>query len=264
MENLSVKYQKTGDLIPYVNNTRTHSPEQVKQIASSIQEFGFTNPILVDENNGVIAGHGRIMAAEKLGLETVPTICLAGLSEAKKKAYIIADNKMAENAGWNEELLKIEIESLKDFDFNIDLLGFSQKELTDFNIDFGGSGSAKDAQEFESKYTNKITTPIYEPKGEQPKLDTIFDLEKYKKVLAQVEAAGIPKDVKEFLKLAATRHIRFNYEKIAEFYCHQNDDVKRLFEASALVIIDYDSAIENGYIQLSEKLMELSGNDENE
>lgn len=131
MTDLSIEYKNVDDLIPYVNNSRTHSDEQVTQVAASIKEFGFTNPILIDENNGIIAGHGRLMAAKKLKLEQVPTITLVGLSEAQRKAYVIADNKLALNAGWDLELLKIEIDELKDLDFDIDLLGFNADELAD-------------------------------------------------------------------------------------------------------------------------------------
>ena len=132
---MKIIQKEVDTLIPYVNNTRTHSQEQVQQIASSIKEFGFTNPILIDEKNGVIAGHGRIMAAQLLGIKEVPTITLTGLTEAQIKAYIIADNKLALNAGWDEELLKIELQDLKDNDFDIDLLGFNQEELDDLGID---------------------------------------------------------------------------------------------------------------------------------
>lgn len=131
---LEIIYKNIDDLIPYVNNTRTHSDEQVNQIASSIKEFGFTNPVLIDEQGGLIAGHGRVMGAKKLGLKEVPTITLNNLTETQKKAYIIADNKLALNAGWDEELLKLEIEALQDMDFNIDLLGFSDEELADLEI----------------------------------------------------------------------------------------------------------------------------------
>lgn len=126
---MQVVYRKINDLIPYVSNTRTHSDEQVNQIASSIKEFGFTNPVLIDADGGIIAGHGRVMAAKKLKMAEVPCIVLEGLTEAQKKAYIIADNKLALNAGWDEELLKLEIENLKELDFDIDLLGFSDDEL---------------------------------------------------------------------------------------------------------------------------------------
>ena len=126
---LTVTYKRTEDLIPYVNNARTHSDEQVTQIASSIKEFGFNNPILTDGENGVIAGHGRLLAAKKLGLETVPTIELSGLTEAQKKAYILADNKIALNSGWDEEILKLELDDLHLQGIDLETVGFSDEEL---------------------------------------------------------------------------------------------------------------------------------------
>lgn len=126
---LKIKYIDRAKLIPYVNNARTHSEAQVKQIAASIQEFGFTNPILIDEQQSVIAGHGRLMAAELLDLDTVPTIELKGLTEAQRKAYVIADNKLALNAGWNLELLTLEIETLSDESFDLELLGWDLDEI---------------------------------------------------------------------------------------------------------------------------------------
>ncbi len=117
------------DLIPYANNSRDHSEEQVNQIASSIKEFGFTNPVLIDEDGGIIAGHGRVMGAKKLSLTEVPCIVLTGLTEAQKKAYIIADNQLPQNASWNEEMLRLELESLQEFDFDLDLLGFEEDFL---------------------------------------------------------------------------------------------------------------------------------------
>ena len=121
--------KKVSDLIPYVNNSRTHSAEQITQVASSIKEFGFTNPVLIDTDGGLIAGHGRILAAQKLNIEEVPCIVLDGLTEAQKKAYIIADNQLALNSGWDFDLLKVEIEGLQELDFNIDLLGFDDDFL---------------------------------------------------------------------------------------------------------------------------------------
>jgi ParB-like chromosome segregation protein Spo0J len=126
---LEVAYIATTDVIPYVNNARSHSDQQVAQVAASIREFGFNNPILIDEHNGVIAGHGRLAAAQKLGLELIPTITLAGLTEAQRKAYVIADNKLTENSRWDFDLLSLEIEQLKDLDFDVALLGFSEVEL---------------------------------------------------------------------------------------------------------------------------------------
>ena len=135
---MEIIYKKVNDLIPYINNSRTHSEEQVNQIVASINEFGFTNPLLIDEKDNIIAGHGRLLASKKLKMEEMPCIVLSGLTEAQKKAYIIADNKMALNAGWDEELLKIELENLKELDFDLELTGFDVDELDDiFQVEEG-------------------------------------------------------------------------------------------------------------------------------
>ncbi|MGB3667886.1 MAG: site-specific DNA-methyltransferase [Bermanella sp.] len=118
------------NLIPYANNSRTHSDDQVNQVASSIKEFGFTNPVLVDSDGGIIAGHGRVMAAKKLGLEEVPCIELNHLTEAQKKAYVIADNQLALNSGWDLDMLKLEVESLNEMDFDVELLGFDDEFMS--------------------------------------------------------------------------------------------------------------------------------------
>jgi site-specific DNA-methyltransferase (adenine-specific) len=119
-------------LLPYARNSRTHSDEQVAQIASSIKEFGFTNPVLIDKDGMIIAGHGRVMGARKLQMVEVPCIRLSHLTENQKRAYVIADNKLALNAGWDDEMLKLEMQFLKDEDFNLDLLGFSDDEINAF------------------------------------------------------------------------------------------------------------------------------------
>jgi DNA modification methylase len=121
--------RKIEDLIPYVNNSRTHSDAQVAQIAASIKEFGWTNPILVDGDKGIIAGHGRLLAARKLGHTQVPTIELKHLTAAQRKAYVIADNQLALNAGWDTTLLTLELQELQKLDFDLELLGFDPKEL---------------------------------------------------------------------------------------------------------------------------------------
>lgn len=123
--------KKVNDLIPYANNSRTHSEEQINQVASSIKEFGFTNPLLIDQEGGIIAGHGRVLAAKKLDRTEVPCIILRGLTEAQKKAYVIADNQLALNSGWDLDMLKLEIEHLEEMDFDIDLLGFDDNFLDD-------------------------------------------------------------------------------------------------------------------------------------
>lgn len=126
-----IEILKTDSLIPYARNSRTHSEAQVAQIAGSIREFGFTNPVLIDAENGIIAGHGRIMAAQKLGLAEVPCIRLDHLTETQRKAYVIADNKLALNSGWDDSMLALELAELQDDNFDLSLTGFDESELAD-------------------------------------------------------------------------------------------------------------------------------------
>ena len=125
----TIEWLETKGLIPYAKNSRTHSEAQVAQIAGSIKEFGFNNPVLIDEDNGIIAGHGRVMAAQKLGLQAVPCIRLAHLSDIQRKAYVIADNRLALNAGWDDQMLTLELQELDGEDFDLSLLGFEADEL---------------------------------------------------------------------------------------------------------------------------------------
>lgn len=132
---LKIEYLPVGKMLRYAKNSRTHSDEQVDQLVNSIREFGFTNPVLIDEKNELIAGHGRLAAAEILELDKVPAIRLSNLSEKQKKAYRIADNKLALNAGWDMQLLAEEVKELMDDDFDIDLLGFNGAELDEMLSD---------------------------------------------------------------------------------------------------------------------------------
>jgi ParB-like chromosome segregation protein Spo0J len=135
-QKLKIVYRPLKDLIPYARNSRTHSSSQIAQIASSIKEFGWTQPILLDGTNGIIAGHGRFEAAFLLGIQEVPTIDLAYLTESQKRAYVIADNKIALNSGWDEQMLALEIGDLRDAGFNIELLAFDPSELKDGDVDY--------------------------------------------------------------------------------------------------------------------------------
>jgi ParB-like chromosome segregation protein Spo0J len=126
---MKIETLKTADLIPYARNSRTHSDQQVAQIAGSIREFGFTNPVLIDSENGIIAGHGRVMAASKLGMDKVPCIRLGHLTETQRRAYIIADNKLALNAGWDDEMLGLELSDLREADFDFDVMGFDADQI---------------------------------------------------------------------------------------------------------------------------------------
>tara|TARA_R110000822_G_scaffold259103_2_gene384252 strand:- start:549 stop:1106 length:558 start_codon:yes stop_codon:yes gene_type:complete len=175
---LSVIYKSTEDLIPYVNNSRTHSEQQITQVASSIKEFGFTNPILIDETGGIIAGHGRLMAAKKLGMNEVPTITLSELSEAQRKAYVIADNKLALNSGWDSDFLQSEISILADFNFDINILGFDESELANL---FDENDVLIEPELKEQTY-NEVFNIIIEcsDESEQEKIFNRLDQEGYK------------------------------------------------------------------------------------
>ena len=122
---MTIEHLKTSDLIPYARNAKKHDASQVAKLAGSIREFGFTNPVLIDKDNGIIAGHGRVLAAQSLALESVPCIRLGHLSDTQRRAYILADNRLAEiGGGWDEEMLKLELADLRELDTDFDLMGF--------------------------------------------------------------------------------------------------------------------------------------------
>ena len=236
-------------LVPYARNSRTHSDEQISQIAASIKEWGWTTPVLVDEQGGIIAGHGRTLAAQKLKMKEVPVMVASGWSDAKKRAYIIADNKLALNAGWDDEMLALELDEIGDLGFDLDLTGFSAAEIKEL------MSGEDNADEDNSKYTKKIDAPTYEPSGDKPLIADIYDSTKYQELTAKIYGnADLSQEVKEFLLAAASRHIRFDFEQIAEFYAHSDPDLQQLMEDSALVIIDFDKAIANGYVKLSQSI----------
>lgn len=157
MKNLKVEYRPLDGLIPYANNARTHSDEQIAEIAASIAEFGFVNPILLDEGGVIIAGHGRLLAARNLGMSEVPTIQLAHLSETQRKALIIADNRIALNAGWDEDLLKLELEALQMDDFDLEVLGFDPAEIDD--LLFGEDDAEEEEEDIPELPKEPITKP---------------------------------------------------------------------------------------------------------
>ena len=172
---LNVKYRKVEDLIPYVNNSRKHSDEQVAQISASIKEFGWTNPILIDGTNSIIAGHGRLMAARKLKMEEVPTIELDHLTDTQRKALVIADNKLALNADWDNTLLTIELDELLKDGFALDILGFDSIELAKlFDV--------VEPDDIKEQSYNEVFNIIVECKDEQEqeKIFNRLDSEGYK------------------------------------------------------------------------------------
>ena len=171
-----IEHLEIDSLIPYARNSRTHSDAQVAQIAASIKEFGFTNPVLIDEEGGIIAGHGRVMAARKLKLKEIPCIRLSHLNETQKRAYVIADNKLALNAGWDDEMLQVEFADLGELKFNLELTGFDLQEIANILDD------QEDIEEPEGVGYKEVFNIIVEcaSEEEQEKIFNRLDTEGYK------------------------------------------------------------------------------------
>lgn len=174
---LKIIYRKVDDLIPYARNARVHSETQINQIASSIREFGWRTAVLVDGDNGIIAGHGRVMAALKLGYKEVPTLDGSDMTETQKKAYIIADNKIPLNAEWDEEMLMLEVEDLKSMGADISLLAFDPSELNKENVDY----SVLENENVNQQITqlNNGTRKAIQIEFELEHFDEAFELIKY-------------------------------------------------------------------------------------
>lgn len=236
-----IVYKNITELKPYKKNAKKHPKQQVEQIANSIKEFGFTQPVLIDKHNCVVAGHGRVLGAKKAGLKQVPTICLEDLTPEQIKAYRLADNKLNESA-WDTALLMQSLDEISDIDMSL------------FGFDLG-----KAIEEEQNKYTAKTNIPQYEVKGEKPTITELVDTSKTKELQSKIKQADIPEEIKQFLKLASYRHLCFDYSKIAEFYAQSDKEVQELIEDSALVIIDFDDAIAKGYVQLSDQVALLRG-----
>lgn len=238
-----------GELTPHPKNRNAHPKEQIKRLAKILEYQGWRYPIKVSKRSGFItSGHGRLEAAKLLRLETVPVSFQDYTDEAQEYADLQSDNAIASWAeldlsGINSDLIDLGP------DFDLDLLG-----IKDFVLDL----SEKENPD-EETYTTKIESPVYTPKGEKPKTSELYDLDKTMKLLQRIGEKDLPEDVKMFLQFAAHRHIVFDYEKIAEYYAHAPKEIQELMEDSALVIIDFKKAIENGFVELSDDLAKLYG-----
>lgn len=240
---MKIEKIKIADLIEYENNAKLHPKEQVEQIKNSIIEFGNNDPIAVDENNVIIEGHGRLLALKELGYKEVEAIRLSHMTDEQKKAYILVHNKLNMNTG-----------------FDLDILGSELDEITNIDMaDFGFEFEEENKDEpSENPYTQKTGTPVYEPKEEEvPDTSELFDDSVTKEKIAKIKESAIPEEIKDFLILASARHTKFNFKKIAEFYCHASKEIQELFEDNALVIVDFDSAIQNGWVKLQTSMEDL-------
>lgn len=233
------------ELMMYENNSKLHPSSQVEQIASSIEEFSFADPIGAwhdDEGNAVIVeGHGRLLAARRLGIERLPVIFLDYLSDEQRRAYALVHNQLTMNSGFDLEVLSDELEAITDIDMG--QLGFDMPETSDVSNDG-------------ERYTSENKVPQYEVVGDEPELDELYDMSFADELMEEIRHMRhtLTDEEADFLTVAAYRHVVFDYGKIAEFYAHASKEMQQLMERSALVIIDYDDAIANGYVKLTEAL----------
>jgi hypothetical protein len=241
-------------LIEYARNPRRND-HAVEKVAAAIHEFGFRVPILAKSDGLVIDGHLRLKAARKLGLETVPVILADDMTDNQVRAFRLSVNKMADLAEWDEAMLALEVSALQLEDFDLDLLGFDPGEL-DLMLNGDGLPSESSGAD-DDTYSRKIQAPIYEIKGDKPDIDTLVDTSKADELTREINAADIPGDIADFLRHAAQRHTVFHFGRIAEYYAHASVEIQDLMERSALVIIDFDKAIENGFVHMTERLGEL-------
>jgi hypothetical protein len=250
----AVTIRPLDNIVPYGENPKEHPQEQVDKIASSIQRFGWDQPIVVDGDGTIIKGHGRYQAAQKLGLDEVPVIEQPDLSEAEARAARIADNRVAES-DWDDDLLTVELELLEESPLEIDAAGFDDEELIDYDEALAPDELTEDESNIE--YTDKIETPVYEPtQDEAPALSDCYDTERYEELIQAIDDADVSGEFEEFLRFAAQRHIVFDYENIAEYFAHQDAETQELMELLTLVIVDYEQAIEQGYVNFANKVTE--------
>ena len=195
-----VEKWKISKLIPYARNARTHSDEQVGQIAASIKEWGWTTPVLVDEQGGIIAGHGRTLAAQKLGITEVPVMVAKGWGDAKKRAYVLADNKLALNAGWDNEMLALELEEIAELGFDLNLIGFDPSEFNNSAVDY----SVLDGEDIEQQLDEMAN-------GVRKAIQIEFEPEHYEE--AQ-ELVKFWRDNKSYVGMMIINHLRNEKNKL--------------------------------------------------
>lgn len=248
---MNIVYKKVADLVPYENNPRNNDGA-VDYVANSIKEFGFKVPVVVDKDNVVVAGHTRLKACEKLGITEVPCIVADDLTEDQIKAFRIADNKVSEYATWDEEKLNEELSGIL-------------MDMSEFGDDLFTDDEAMDVElpeEEDNPYSNKKHVPQYEPTGDFVDIMDLIDDEKTNELIREIKDSNVSDDEKNFLIKAAYRHLVFNYSKIADYYSNASEEMQILMEKSALVIIDIDDAIANGYVKLTKVVEDLIAEDD--
>lgn len=246
---MNIIEMEIGSIKPYENNPRFNE-KAVEKVAESIKAFGFRVPIIVDKDNIIVAGHTRLRAAETLGLTTVPVILADDMTEEQVRAFRLVDNKTNEYAEWDFDKLEKELEAIADLDMTLWDFDFVEDEDVDGDED-------------DDPYSEKTNIPQYDITGDVPDLSELVDDTKTNELLEEIENSSLSYEEKKFLRKAANRHYVFNYKKIAEFYAAASEEMQELMEKSALVIIDYNDAILNGYTKLSDKIKKMVEADKN-
>ena len=248
------------DLVPDANNRRKHTPRNVGMIVDALHKVGAGRSIVIDENNEVLAGNATVAAAGEAGItkvkvveadgEEVVAVRRVGLTDEQKRDLAMYDNRAAELAEWDVEKLT------EDISDNLNLSSFFYEgELNDLLQE------AKEEGISPNEYSSKVDSPIYKPSRDKPLVSELYDTKKYEELKAAIIDSELSKRDKDFLIAAAQRHVVFDYSKIADFYAHSDKSVQELMEDSALVIIDFNKAIEKGFVKLYEDFKELANND---
>ncbi len=241
---------KISDIKSNPNNPRVIKDDKFAKLVKSIEEFPKMmelRPMVVNSDMIVLGGNMRLKALKQLGYKDIPDTWVKRadeLTEDEQRRFIIADNVGFGEHDW--EMLKTE--------WDID-------ELSEWGLDMPVFEIEQGAVQDENKYTQKIDTPVYEPKNEKPQISALYNSDRYKELIQEIENSSAPEDVKTMLKVAASRHIVFNYENMADFYANSEKEVQTLMENSALVIIDFNRAIELGYVKLREEIATQYGQD---
>ncbi len=230
---MDIKNRPVKELIPYKGNAKKHDNKQIKNVAESIRQYGFVQPVVVDKDGVIVIGHCRALAAKKLGMEMVPCVCVDDLTPEQVNALRLVDNKSNESP-WDNDLLREELPGL---------------DLSAFDFDWGLKEDEED-----NPYTTAVNIPQYNIQGDVPSFGEMYDNQKEMDLISEIESSGVTEDEKAFLISAAHRHCRYNFTAIAEYYAHATPEMQALMEKSALVIIDLENAIANGYVKLSKTI----------
>lgn len=248
---LVIETVRIADLRTDPGNARLHPDSQVRVIAASLRRFGQRKPIVVTEDGMLVAGHGTLLAAQSLGWDSIQAVRARFSSDEARIAYGLADNRTAELAEWDIAKLNVALANVddsyrQDFLFTNDALA-AIKDTTEDS-----------SEQIENRYTPKIASPIYKVTGECPQIADLYDDQVTQELEKEIAKSNLPKDISAFLSAAAKRHTQFHFGRIAEYYAHANETIQRLMENSGLIIVDWDKAVELGFVKLTDDIQKIA------